>query len=148
MLHRVVWHCLRGWFSLYRTERYWLLTRPCWMEIMGNNWVASWHLGASIPHTGNKLSKKNPRHAKLPALWITTIPHSWCWFTEVSTEVGWWARMAEWSVHHGVWCFLWHGLLDRDILTASSSWGLLNTSPQLEVRPEKYGRLKFENCCD
>lgn len=53
----------------------------------------------------------------------------------------------EWLAQHGVWCLLRHGLLDRNILTASVNQGLLNTSPQLEVRPEKYGRLRFRNYC-
>lgn len=43
------------------------------MEIMGNNWEASWHFGTSISYTRNKLSKKRPGHAELPGLWIAAV---------------------------------------------------------------------------
>lgn len=128
MLYRVVWYCLRGWFFLYRIERYWLLIRFCWMEIMGNNWVVLWYFGVFIFYIGNKLFKKNLRYVKLLVFWIIIIFYSWCWFIEVSIEVGWWVRMAEWLVYYGVWCFFWYGFLDRDILIVFFSWGFLNIS--------------------
>ena len=49
--------------------------------------------------------------------------------------------MAEWLAHHRVWCLLQH-----DFWVETCWQFLLNTSPQLEVRPKKYGRLRFENC--
>lgn len=40
------------------------------MEIMGNNWAASWHLGTSISFTGNRLSVEH-RNENVDRDWLS-----------------------------------------------------------------------------